>query len=314
MLELTYPISMQDNFGRNINSLRISVTQRCNLKCFYCHKEGQDATDGEISPPEIEKIIEISAKLGMTKLKLTGGEPLLREDVCDIIQRASNHIHDISLTTNGTLLDQYCAELKDAGLKRVNISLDTMDSQKYKMITKTDALPQAIAGIEAAVANDLTPVKLNMVVMKGINDSDIEDMIHFIADNDDIILQLIELETSDISNEIYKRYHHDFTLIEGWIRRRGLRVQERELHHRCKYFIENGGGISEVEIVRPMHNTTFCKNCTRMRVTSDGKLKPCLLRGDNLVDIIEPIRNGASDEELTEMFKKAILLREPFWA
>ncbi|MCD5409621.1 MAG: GTP 3',8-cyclase MoaA, partial [Methanocellales archaeon] len=249
---------MQDNFGRNINSLRISVTQRCNLKCFYCHKEGQNATDGEIFPSEIEKITEISAKLGMAKLKLTGGEPLLREDICDIIQRASNHIPDISLTTNGTLLDRYCTELKDAGLKRVNISLDALDPRKYKMITKTDALPRAIAGIEAAVANDLAPVKLNMVVMKGINDSDIEDMLNFVAENDNIILQLIELEASDVSNDVYKRYHHDFTLIEADIRGRAVRVQERELHHRCKYFIENGGGISEVEIVRPMHNTTFC--------------------------------------------------------
>lgn len=304
---------MQDKFGRNIDSLRISVTQRCNLKCFYCHKEGQDATEEEMSPSEIEKIIEIGTKLGMTKLKLSGGEPLLREDIYDIIQRASNHIHDISLTTNGTLLDQYCPELKDAGLKRVNISLDTLDPQKYKMITKTDALPQAITGIEAAVANDLMPIKLNMVIMKDINDSDIEGMINFIAKNDNIILQLIELEASDVSNDIYKRYHQDFTLIEADIWRRAVRVQERELHHRRKYFIENCGGISEVEIVRPMHNTTFCKNCTRMRVTPDGRLKPCLLETDNLVDIIEPIRDGASDEELTEIFKKAILLREPFW-
>lgn len=304
---------MQDNFGRDISSLRISVTQRCNLKCFYCHKEGQNATDGEMSPSEIERIIEIGTKLGMTKLKLTGGEPLLREDICDIIQRASNHIPDISLTTNGTLLDRYCTELKDAGLRRVNISLDALDPQKYKMITKTDALPQAIAWIEAAVANDLAPVKLNMVVMKGINDSDIEDMLNFVAENDKVVLQLIELETSDVTDEIYKRYHHDFTLIEAEIRRRAVQVQERELHHRCKYFIENGSGISEVEIVRPMHNTIFCKNCTRIRVTSDGRLKPCLLRTDNLVDIIGPIRDGASDEELTEIFKKAILLREPFW-
>ena len=304
---------MQDNFGRNINSLRISVTQRCNLKCFYCHKEGQNATDGEIFPSEIEKITEISAKLGMAKLKLTGGEPLLREDICDIIQRASNHIPDISLTTNGTLLDRYCTELKDAGLKRVNISLDALDPRKYKMITKTDALPQAIAGIKTAVANDLTPVKLNMVVMKGINDSDIEDMLNFSAENDNVVLQLIELETSDVTDGIYKRYHHDFTPIEAEIRRRAVQVQKRELHHRCRYFIENGSGISEVEIVRPMHNTTFCKNCTRMRVTPDGKLKPCLLRTDNLVDIIEPIRNGASDGELVDIFKKAILLREPFW-
>ena len=286
--------------------MRISVTQRCNLDCFYCHKEGQNPSKKEMTPSEIEKIIVVGDKIGIKKLKLTGGEPLLREDICEIVQRASDHMKDISMTTNGILLDRYAADLKGVGLRRVNVSFDTLDSEKYKIITGKDRLSQAVAGVNAAVANGLTPVKLNMVVMKGINDDEIKEMVRF-AGEKNVILQLIELEMFD--REFYERYHYDLSPIVAELEERAVRVEERELHHRRKYFIEN----SEVEVVKPMHNTAFCRNCTRIRVMSDGKLKPCLLRNDNLIDMVEHIRNGASDGELIKTFKKAILLREPFW-
>jgi len=297
---------MQDGFGREINGMRISVTQRCNLDCFYCHKEGQNPSKKEMTPSEIEKIIVVGDKIGIKKLKLTGGEPLLREDICEIVQRASDHMKDISMTTNGILLDRYAADLKSVGLRRVNVSFDTLDSEKYKIITGKDRLSQAVAGVNAAVANGLTPVKLNMVVMKGINDDEIKEMVRF-AGEKNVILQLIELEMFD--REFYERYHYDLSPIVAELEERAVRVEERELHHRRKYFIEN----SEVEVVKPMHNTAFCRNCTRIRVMSDGKLKPCLLRNDNLIDMVELIRNSASDGELIKTFKKAILLREPFW-
>ncbi|UZE92240.1 MAG: GTP 3',8-cyclase MoaA [Methanosarcinales archaeon] len=305
---------MHDKFGREINSLRISVTQRCNLCCFYCHREGQNSFEGEMSPAEIEKIVEIGGKLGIKKLKLTGGEPLMREDICEIVQCTSDYMKETSMTTNGVLLDRYAGDLRDAGLRRVNISLDVLDAERYKTITGRDCSQQVIRGVEAAIANDLTPVKLNVVVMKGVNDHEIEEMIHF-AGESGTILQLIELETDGDckTRALYEKYHCDFAPIEGRLERDAIKVVERELHRRRKYFIENGSGVTEVEVVRPMHNTTFCENCTRIRVTSDGKLKPCLLRNDNHVDIIGSIRGGASDEELTEIFKKAILLREPFW-
>lgn len=286
--------------------MRISVTQRCNLDCFYCHKEGQNPSKKEMTPSEIEKIIVVGDKIGIKKLKLTGGEPLLREDICEIVQRASDHMKDISMTTNGILLDRYAADLKGVGLRRVNVSFDTLDSEKYKIITGKDRLSQAVAGVNAAVANGLTPVKLNMVVMKGINDDEIKEMVRF-AGEKNVILQLIELEMFD--REFYERYHYDLSPIVAELEERAVRVEERELHHRRKYFIEN----SEVEVVKPMHNTAFCRNCTRIRVMSDGKLKPCLLRNDNLIDMVELIRNSASDGELIKTFKKAILLREPFW-
>ncbi|MHC1623653.1 MAG: GTP 3',8-cyclase MoaA [Candidatus Methanospirareceae archaeon] len=306
---------MKDKFDREVNSLRISVTQRCNLRCFYCHHEGQNSSKGEMSPEEIEKIVEIGSEVGIDKLKLTGGEPLLRDDICEIIRRASDYTKEMSMTTNGVLLDRYADDLRDAGLRRVNVSLDVLDAEKYEIITGRDYLQQVINGVEAAIANDLTPVKLNMVVMKGVNDHEVEEMIHF-AGEKGTILQLIELETDGgcKSAELYEKYHYDFAPIERGLKRDATKIEERELHRRRKYFVENGGNITEVEVVRPMHNTTFCGNCTRVRVTSDGKLKPCLLRNDNLVDMIGPIRSGASDKELVEIFKKAILLREPFWS
>lgn len=305
---------MHDRFGREINSLRISVTQRCNLRCFYCHNEGQNSSKGEMRPDEIEKIVEIGEGLGIEKLKLTGGEPLLRDDICEIVRCASNYMEEISMTTNGILLDRYASDLRDAGLRRVNISLDILDAEKYEIITGRDCLQQVINGTEAAIANDLTPVKLNMVVMRGVNDHEVEEMIHF-AGEKGTILQLIELETDGgcKSGKLYEKYHYDFAPIERKLEGDAIKVEERKLHRRRKYFIENGSNVTEVEVVKPMHNTTFCGNCTRIRVTSDGKMKPCLLRNGNLVDIVGPIRGGASDEELTEIFKKAILLREPFW-
>ncbi|NYT00681.1 MAG: GTP 3',8-cyclase MoaA [Methanocellales archaeon] len=301
---------MHDAFGREINGIRISVTQRCNLNCFYCHKEGQNPSKTEMTPSEIERIVEIGKKISIKRLKITGGEPLLRRDICEIIQLASNHMKDISMTTNGILLEQYAADLKSAGLRRVNISFDTPEPETYKNITGRDDLSKAVAGLNAAIANGLTPVKLNMVVMKGVNDDEIEGMIRF-AGEKNVILQLIELEMFD--REFYERYHYDLGPIVAELEERSIRIEERGLHRRHKYFIEIDGSIGEVEVVKPMHNTTFCSNCTRIRVTADGKLKPCLLRNNNLVDIIGPIRNNASDEELIETFKKAIFLREPFW-
>ncbi|MDD2666306.1 MAG: GTP 3',8-cyclase MoaA [Methanocellales archaeon] len=301
---------MQDRFGRETKGIRISVTQRCNLDCFYCHKEGQNPSKKEMTPSEIERIVFIGKKIGIKQLKITGGEPLVRRDICEIVQRASNHMKNISMTTNGILLEKYAADLKSAGLRRVNISFDTLDAEKYKIITGTDCLSKVVDGLNAAIANDLTPIKLNMVIMKGINEDEIEEMIRF-ASEKRVILQLIELEM--FNKEFYDKYHYDIGPIVAELEERSVRVEEREMHHRRKYFIEIDGNISEVEVVKPMHNTTFCSNCTRMRVTADGKLKPCLLRSNNLVDLIGLIRKNASDEELIKTFKKAILLREPFW-
>ncbi len=306
---------VKDRFGREVKSIRVSITERCNLRCFYCHREGEwHRHRVEMKPEEIERILKIARELGIRKVKFTGGEPLVREDVVEIVRRASGLMDkDVSMTTNGTMLKEYAKELRDAGLMRVNVSLDTLNPEKYRRITGFDALYDVLDGIKEAVKY-LSPVKLNFVLLKGINDDEVESMIRFSADYG-TILQIIELEApvEKEHTEFFRKYHLSPKFIERHLENLAEDVLYNELHRRRRYIFNIGGKRAEVEIVRPMHNSEFCMNCTRIRLTSDGKLKPCLLRDDNLVDILTPMRDGADDDELLTLFKEAIMRREPYF-
>ena len=304
---------MKDSYNREITGLRFSVTQKCNLKCFYCHKEGQEKNSDELSVYEIQRIIKIAGKIGIRKVKITGGEPLLRENIVEIVRNISRYMDEVSMTTNGILLKKYADKLKKAGLNRVNISLDTLDSEKYKKITGTNYLSYALRGIKSAVKNDLTPVKINMVLMKGVNENELEEMINFAYENN-VILQVIEMEIAkeNAEDRLYKKYHHDLLSVEKELKRKASRVEVRQMHHRKKYFLPFNGKEVQVEIVRPMHNSEFCKYCNRIRLTSDGKIKTCLF-DKNGVDIISLIRNNEKNDKLTKAFEKAIRLRKPYW-
>lgn len=301
-----------DKFKRPIISIRISITNRCNVKCFYCHHDGIIPQDYEMTAQEIERLAKISRELGIEKIRLSGGEPLIRDDVVDIVSRISSiGFRDIALTTNGVLLGKYARELFDAGLNRVNVSFDTLNPETYRFITKKDYLTLAKEGIKKAVQVGLNPVKVNMVVMKGINDHEIWDMFSFCKEHG-AVLQLIELLKTENNreSEFFDEYHYDMGDLEDELHRISSRVKKRKfMQDRKKYFVEGG----EIEVVRPMDNTEFCKNCTRLRITPDGKIKPCLLRNDNLVDLIGPIRQGYSDEDLKKVFLKAIENRKPFY-
>ncbi|HDJ04809.1 MAG TPA: GTP 3',8-cyclase MoaA, partial [Candidatus Bathyarchaeota archaeon] len=171
-------------------------------------------------------------------------------------------------------------------------------------------LDAAVSGIKDAVDAGLSPVKVNMVLMKGINDDQVWEMVDF-ARRNGLILQLIELESfHGRLEEVYLRRHLDLSGIEEELERRAVRVVVREVHHRRKYILPEG---VEVEVVKPMHNTEFCKYCNRLRVTSDGRLKPCLFRDDNLVDILGPMRRGASEADLKELFLEAVRKRKPYF-
>lgn len=312
-------MSMLDNYGRLINNMRISITQECNLDCFYCHHEGEnggESTDNALmTAGEIEKISKIARKVGIEKLKITGGEPLLRKDIVDIVRRTSKHMKEVSMTTNGILLARYADSLKESGLKRVNVSFDAIDPITFKKITNKDLYYEVKEGVSAAIKAGLNPVKLNMVVLKGINDHDIPLAIEY-ASNIGAILQLIEFESSkeEVQNPIFNKYHLDLNRLEKDLEKIALGIRQRNMHRRKKYILSSeNNGKTEVEIVRGMHNSVFCNNCTRLRVTSKGELKPCLLRNDNHIDIITPIREGKSDEKLVALFAKAILLKEPYW-
>ncbi len=307
---------VKDRNGRPVKSIRVSVTEDCNLRCFYCHREGEWHRHIEyMTPEEIERILRVARDLGIRKVKFTGGEPLVRDDIVEIVRRAAPLMdRDVSLTTNGTLLAKYAEDLKEAGLMRANISLDTLDREKYRRITGLDLLSDAIEGVYAATNAGLHPVKLNMVLLKGINEDEIEDLIRFSADSG-AILQIIELETpvEKEQTSFFRKYHVNPKFIEEHLEKMADEIQYNELHRRKRFRFKVDGKVAEVEIVRPMHNSEFCMYCTRIRLTSDGKLKPCLLRNDNLVDILTPLRNGASDEELRKIFVEAIMKREPYW-
>ena len=289
---------LKDPFGRSVSNLRISLTPKCNLRCIYCHAEGEVDPKSHMSVEEIAEIMRVGAKFDIRSVKFTGGEPLVRKDLAEIVRSVPDSMES-SLTTNGTLLAESAHELKEAGLSRVNISLDTLKPDRYRAITGRDLLDAAVAGVDAAIDAGLTPIKLNMVVLKGINEDEVEDFIAFVRNNRDLILQIIELmEFNDCP------YHAEVNLLEKDLESRSRTIITRRMHHRKKYCLDG----SEVEVVRPLHNTEFCAYCNRLRVTSDGKLKPCLLRHDNHVDI-----RGKTGEELEALFAEAVRRRAPFF-
>lgn len=299
---------MKDNYGRPTTSIRISVTNDCDLNCFYCHREGCIKGNRSMTPNEIGKLIEIASKFGVDKVKLTGGEPMIRPDIISIVQELNKfNLKDLSMTTNGVKLAEKASELRRAGLNRINISLDTLDPEVYEEITGHSKLNQVLKGIDAAIDEDLWPVKLNMLLLKGVNDDEVEELMEY-SINKGTILQIIELLfTRDIA-DIYGEYHESLDFIEEKLKGKADYVETRWLMQaRKKYLINNG----QIEIVNPMHNSEFCNYCTRIRATPDGYLKPCLMRNDNLVDILKPIRSG-KDELIQEAFREAINRREPY--
>lgn len=302
---------LKDNYARPLTSIRISVTQKCNLNCFYCHKEGENHDSRiEMTPEEIERIVEVVASFSIREVKLTGGEPLLRSDILEIVERVSSvpGVKEVSMTTNGTLLSKLAKQLKDAGLKRVNVSLDTLEPDTYKSITDTNAINNVIEGIHEAVNVGLHPVKMNSVLLRGLNDKELWKILEFSKKNG-LVLQLIELEEI-CEDKFYHKYHLDLTETENWLKEKAKKVFVRSMHHRRKYFLPDD---LEVEVVKPMHNTEFCKHCSRIRVTSDGKFKPCLFRQDNLVDFLFCVKNQSSNETLRKLFKEAVNRRRPYF-
>lgn len=302
-----------DRYGRPLLNLRIALTRPCNLQCSYCHGEGEDKKASnpraEMTAEEIIRIAKIAVSLGVSRIKLTGGEPLMRKDILQIVKGIAEiqGLEELSMTTNGTLLAPIAKDLRANGLKRVNISLPTINRDTYCKLTG-GRLEDVLEGVRAAVEAGLNPVKLNMLVLQGINDSQVNEMMDF-AGRTGAILQLIELEPINISMEYYRTHHKPLDDYEEMLKQKALNVESRRyMQNRRIYRLP---GVS-VEVVHPIENTEFCRYCTRMRVTSDGKLKPCLMRNDNLVDILTPMRKGASDDELMEIFKLANEMRQPY--
>ena len=307
-------MSLTDKCGRPLLNLRISITQRCNIHCVYCHREGEvkraNVSAEKMTVEEIVRIAKIAVSLGIARIKLTGGEPLIRQDLPEIVSgiAALPGLKDLSLTTNGLLLAGGTAKkLHDCGLRRLNISLPSVNEETYHKLTG-GKLHDALAGVEAATEAGFCPVKLNMVILKDVNVGDVPEMIEYAAQTG-TVLQLIELDPINVSGAYYSAHHRSLDELEEMLRTKAVTVEKRPLmHNRLVYHLPNVA----VEVVHPIENTDFCMHCTRMRVTSDGKLKPCLMRNDNLTDILTPIRQRANDQQLKQLFIQANSLREPY--
>ena len=279
-----------DNCNRPVLNLRISITQKCDKHCPYCHREGENNPSALMTVDEIVRIVRIAISLGISRVKLTGGEPLLRKEIVEIVREITGleGLTDLSMTTNGTHLKGLAKDLKAAGLNRLNISLPSLDPKVYNNVMGGN-LQDALDGIKDAVEAGLRPVKLNMLVLKNVNDTEIEKMIQFAAQTG-TILQMIELEPINLGKGYYEQHHLGLDEIEQKLKKMASKMVVRKFMQKRRVYILPQG---KVELIRPIENTEFCGNCTRLRVTSDGKLKPCLMRKDNLVDILTPIRNGA---------------------
>jgi len=295
-----------DRFGREVTDIRISVTKRCNFGCIYCHDEGlgpilrpRSPHEEEMSPEEIERIVRIAREFGIRSVKYTGGEPLVRLDLEEIIRRTVKQIPDVSMTTNGSMLQARAEALRSSGLKRVNVSVDSLDAKAFKDIRKGELAP-VLKGIKEALRVGLRPVKLNMVVMK-FTASYIPQLIDYVGHADGLKLQLIQFMPELVD---HKEWMVDMEGVKKWLERRAERVMVRDMHHRRIYCL-NG---AEVEVVDPVGNEDFCFNCHRIRVTHDGKLKGCLNRSDDLIST-----RGLDDEGLRSAFVRIVENRVPYY-
>jgi len=304
---------LSDSYGRPLLNLRVAITRRCNLYCQFCHLEGEEKPRenfaAEMTVDEIVRIVRVAVGLGISRVKLTGGEPLMRKDIVEIVKgiAAISGLTDLSMTTNGTMLASLAKELHTNGLKRVNISLPTLNGEVYSKLTG-GRLEDVLEGVEAAVEVGLYPVKLNMLILRGVNGDAVPEMVTF-ATETGTILQLIELEPINVSDTYYSAHYKSLDEYEEMLRQEAVKVETRQyMQSRHIYYLPN----VTVEVVHPIENTDFCMRCTRLRVTSDGKLKPCLMRNSNLIDVLTPMRNGAEDQELIELIKLANQERRPY--
>ena len=306
--------SLIDKYNRKIEYIRISVTDRCDLKCLYCTPKDSDSYSRRraiLRFEEITRIVRCFADLGVSRVRITGGEPLVRKDVVSLIGQLSNikGIEDLAMTTNATLLSKYAIDLKNAGLKRVNISLDTLKSETFKMICGGGKLKDVLEGIRGAVNIGLTPVNLNTVVMKGLNNNELIDIVHFAIENMANI-RFIECmpvrRIVNLSKERFVSVKEIKSLIESHFE---LEPAESSGGGPASYFtiksaICNPQSAIKIGFISPI-TQHFCKSCNRVRLTAEGILKLCLAYKDG-IDLRDYIRSGISDESLKEIFIKAI--------
>ena len=301
--------ALKDGFNRVIDYLRISITDHCNLRCIYCMTDDVSWVPHEeiLRFEVIERPVALFVREGVRKIRITGGEPLMRKGLPEFIRRISGveGLYDLSLTTNGVFLKQFAAELKQAGLKRLNVSLDTLKPERYREITGLDFFRDVWEGIETARAVGLSPVKINIVAMKGRNDDEILDFARLTLESPYIV-----------------RFIEYMPVSESWEGRDLLTIQRIQEKIESRYKLDpidgshnNGparvykisGSKGEIGFISPMSNH-FCGTCNRLRLTADGNLRPCLF-SDVEVDIKKLLRSGGEDADLLKCLYEALSLK-----
>ena len=305
-------MSLFDKFGRQITDLRISVTDRCNFRCVYCRSadpENYHAMEKILSWEELERLARILVGLGIRKVRITGGEPLVRPGVEGFLSRLRQlGVQDLSMTTNGHLLAERCAGLLDAGLHRINISLDSLDPLKFERITRTRSYDAVMRGIDAAQRTRLAPVKINAVLVRGFNEDEVEVFAAFARDRG-VIMRFIEFMPLDAdrhwsrermvpAREVYDRIHAQWPLEE---------IPHEKSETARKYRFADGAP-GEIGLIAPV-TQPFCGHCSRIRLTADGKLRTCLFSKDDR-DLRGLLRSNASDDEIAGSIQEIVKQKE----
>lgn len=301
-------MALRDKFGRQITDLRISVTDRCNFRCVYCRSadpENYRDHDEILTWPELDHLARVFVGLGIRKVRVTGGEPLVRDGVDDYISRLSAlGIEDLSITTNGHLLAERIDRLVAAGLQRVNISLDSLVPAKFEKITRTKSFDTVMRGIEAVQASTMAPAKVNAVLVRGINDDEVEAFAEFARERG-LVMRFIEFMPLDADRHWNRNLVVPAVEIHQRIQARWPLVQiPHERSETARKYRFADGAPGEIGLIAPV-TQPFCGHCSRIRLTADGKLRTCLFSKDDH-DLRELLRDGASDEELSRYIRSVV--------
>jgi cyclic pyranopterin phosphate synthase len=298
---------LQDRYRRRINYLRVSITDRCNLRCTYCMPaQGLDLLGHEdiLSYEEILRVARVAIGLGIEKIRITGGEPLVRRGVVEFVARvaALKGLKELSLTTNGLLLADMAPELRRAGLRRVNVSLDTLDPVRFEAVARRPGLEQVLRGLQVAKECGLTPVKVNVVAMRGTNDDEIEHFAEFAQENG-FEVRFIEFMPARPDEWDAGRFLTAGEVLEALRRRYELvPVEGGAASGPSRTFLLPGGG--KVGVISPL-SEHFCGRCNRLRLTAEGRLRSCLF-SERETDLRRLLRSGSGDEELSGAIREAV--------
>jgi cyclic pyranopterin phosphate synthase len=310
MSSSSHSSALIDPFGRKVEYVRLSVTDKCNMRCFYCIPQGFtsfEEPENWLGFDEIERLIAAFASLGVRRVRLTGGEPLVRRNLPELAARLSaiDGIEDLSLSTNAALLRQHAVALRDAGVSRINVSLDSLDPERFRQITRGD-LERVLEGLMEARRVGLSPVKINMVAMKGVNDGEFESMVDFCLENG-FTLRLIEtMPVGDTGRDAVDRYI-DLQHVRARLAKRYELIPDVMPGGGPARYVRVGGTELRIGFITPI-SQHFCETCNRVRLAVDGTLYLCLGQEDK-VEFRPMLRDGASHEELRDAIVRALALK-----